>query len=1511
MFERVVRFNRKRNIEAFIGLFYTKMIRAFTLCLVLLSFPSFSLQFQQIKLDDSYKQTDFFSITEDQHGYLWLGTMNGLYRYDGREFVSYQTNINDPNSLSNGLSRVVFSDSSGELWVGTQRGLNRYQPQIDGFERYLTGEKNGKTPDVIWGIFESPKGELFVSTDQNFFKWDKSSHSFQPIFSSAQPPVEIKSLAFISNTRVLAASYDRGLFVVDLENSRVLQHKAEPELIQQGAIYHQVHKLSANLYEINTSLGIYQFDLNSNELTPTRESLSVRATVKSKNKQLFLGTEQGLFIESPQNQLLAVDIEGALSPPYIYTLFKDKYDNIWAGGRSFLGLHRASSAPFEHKRVDTLPGSFNGVSITSLDSSSSGLWMLSSANQIIFSEHNSQSETVVAQLPREIQFTINARLRYDSSRELLWLSSLKGLLSFNLKTQELTEHAIFINKRAMHADFDFAIDSDHNIWIANKRDGLLKYQPDSGQTTQFRATDSDNALYSQLETLTIDVNGEIWLGSEHGALRFKPESQQFQHIDLGQTVWITSIAANTKGVWFGTMVNGLFFMRKADGTITRFTQSSGLTDNAICTIVSLPNNDVWLSTSYGISSMTANSERIRSFNYSNSLQNTEYNQHSGTINAQGEVYFGSISGYTRFVPEEILPVSNSGKVHLHSLKVFNQEVAPNGPNQRLSAAIDSLQPIRLLHNDSPFSIAFSYPAPANSDFINYKYRLSGLDNQWLTTNSSNTVATYTNLSPGRYLFEVQAQSQDGLWQSDITQVEVYVASPYWRSSEAYIFYTTIILLLLFALFRHRQQQHQAQTRIAESEERLKLSLWGSGDELWDWHIKTNKIYRSNIWGLLEFPHDGRRSPQKGSESNIHPRDLERVQQALTQHFEGQTSYYEATYRVRNKSSEWLWILDRGKIVERDPENQPLRMTGTIKDISKLKQAEHRLTLFARSIANISDGVFILNRRFRVIEINDAFTQITGFEKSHVLNRRLHFKNYPKSFNEQVKHKLSKQGRWVGELEDERQDGTPFFLKLAIDPIASEEGDITHYVGVFSDITRRKQTESELHRLSVEDTLTKLPNRSWFQAEHQKLVAKKTHHALMVFDLDNFKKVNDSLGHQVGDELLIQVANRLDNSIRAQDTLFRLGGDEYAVLMENTTDVNTISQTVKNLQKALENPFKISQQELVVTSSIGIVLFPLDGNSSEELLRNADTAMYHAKSQGSNGYMFFSTQMNDTAMHQLHIESLIRQAIRDDLFSLHYQPKFSVATGDLEGMEALVRLHHTEHGPISPTEFIPLAEANGLIIEVGDIVLRKACFAAQSWRRQGLMKGRIAVNVSARQFSSAGFIQRIERALAMSGLPAHRLELELTEGALVEDPEGAIIVMKRLRELGIHISLDDFGTGYSSLAYLQRFPIDTLKIDQSFIRNMTISESGLNMVYSIIALAHNLHLSVIAEGVESEKEQQLLAEMKCEVLQGYLLSRPLSQTDFTAFLSIHQLTQQQKLADFSALPERSGKNLSTP
>lgn len=388
---------------------------------------------------------------------------------------------------------------------------------------------------------------------------------------------------------------------------------------------------------------------------------------------------------------------------------------------------------------------------------------------------------------------------------------------------------------------------------------------------------------------------------------------------------------------------------------------------------------------------------------------------------------------------------------------------------------------------------------------------------------------------------------------------------------------------------------------------------------------------------------------------------------------------------------------------------------------------------------------------------------------------------------------------------------------------------------------------------------------------------------MMMDLDNFKKINDSLGHQIGDQLLKLVAQRLNNIIPKHTTLYRLGGDEFALLIDKSSDIAASAIIANEVIEAFREPFSLAGEILVVGVSIGIVLYPEDEQNEQALLRKADIAMYHAKSAGGNRYQFYSESLNRNALRQLEVESLIREALRDDLLEVYFQPKIHVASGELAGMEALVRLNHPIHGLISPIEFIPLAEETGLIVEVGDVVLRKACFAAQAWREQGLFNGRVAVNLSSRQFALPDLQARIESILRLTKLPASNLELEITEGTVISQPEKAIKVMHQLANMGISLALDDFGTGYSSLSYLKRFPIHTLKIDKAFVDDIDKSDRDLKMVDSIITIAHNMGLRVVGEGVEHSEQLSILKALNCEEIQGFIYSKAISVRDFTNYL----------------------------
>ncbi len=721
-------------------------------------------------------------------------------------------------------------------------------------------------------------------------------------------------------------------------------------------------------------------------------------------------------------------------------------------------------------------------------------------------------------------------------------------------------------------------------------------------------------------------------------------------------------------------------------------------------------------------------------------------------------------------------------------------------------------------------------------------------------------------------------------------VNLQNAMPYVLSSILLFSFGALLLAHLSILKMRRYQ-----SRLEQSEERLRLSLWGSGDELWDWNIASGSLYRSSSWQHpVELKPETNQFPP--NREQIHPRDIERVTEQLYQHLAGETPYFEAAYRLRASDGGWVWVLDRGKVVSSDAEGVATRMTGTLKNIQLLKQTEERLELFARCLENISDAVVIRDTNFTVLEVNHSFSTITGKTREQVIKKPFDLAMYPTRFLQEIGHTLQTTGSWQGEIQDQRISGEVYQAELNFDIVRDDHGVLTQFVAVFSDISERKKREAELSRLANSDTLTGLPNRAMFSAELGRLVDREVKHALLVFDLDNFKKINDSLGHQLGDSLLIKLAERLSQLTRQKERLYRLGGDEFAILLENTNDIHTITSMAKELIKQINLPFFINQHELAITSSIGIVLYPEDGRDPEALLRNADTAMYHAKNEGANRYLFFNDSMNKLAVKRLQLENLIRHGLKEDFFTVYYQPKMDILSGQLVGMEALVRFITPKRGLISPASFIPVSEETGQIVEIGEVVLRKACLDVKRWIDQGLFHGRVAVNLSVKQFMLPYLCEQIDDVLQQTELPSYHLELEITEGTVMQSPKMAIDTMKKLRARGIHLAMDDFGTGYSSLAYLKQFPLNTLKIDKAFIDDMNTAR-GRNMVDTIVTIAHNLSLTVVAEGVEQAEQLQQLKQLRCEIIQGYYYSKPLSAADFTQFL----LDQKQNKPRLAAVP----------
>jgi len=520
----------------------------------------------------------------------------------------------------------------------------------------------------------------------------------------------------------------------------------------------------------------------------------------------------------------------------------------------------------------------------------------------------------------------------------------------------------------------------------------------------------------------------------------------------------------------------------------------------------------------------------------------------------------------------------------------------------------------------------------------------------------------------------------------------------------------------------------------------------------------------------------------------------------------------------------------------------------------------------------------------VIEANPAAAGLLGFEREELFGRDIHdLLNLPMH---QADEEIARCRREIRELPLRHRDGMIMTVEALATDIPHDDGEALCLM--LHDITDRRRFEQELLHQATHDSLTSLPNRSLLvdrlnqAAELARRGGKKV--ALLMFDLDNFKVVNDTLGHTTGDELLRHVATRVGSFVRTCDTLARLGGDEFVILLTDIRRMDDVVTATENIRSILAFPFILGDREIFLTASIGIAIYPDDGDSLEILIKKADTAMYHIKEHGRNSFQFFAEAMNQKVNARLAIETGLRRALEKEELLLHYQPRLDLTTDAITGMEALVRWDSPELGLVSPAEFIPVAEDAGLIIEIGDWVLSTACRQTLAWHQSGYDQLRVSVNISARQFVRPDFVERVVNLIDESGLAPRFVELELTESSLTHNMDETIRIMRRLQALGITISIDDFGTGYSSLNYLKRFPVNVLKIDKTFVDDMSKCAEDAAIVATIITISHHMHMRVVAEGVETAEQVRMLLKQGCEEIQGYFFSRPLPADKFTHFLA---------------------------
>lgn len=564
-------------------------------------------------------------------------------------------------------------------------------------------------------------------------------------------------------------------------------------------------------------------------------------------------------------------------------------------------------------------------------------------------------------------------------------------------------------------------------------------------------------------------------------------------------------------------------------------------------------------------------------------------------------------------------------------------------------------------------------------------------------------------------------------------------------------------------------------------------------------------------------------------------------------------------------------------------------------VSQRRRAENELRLAASVFENTSEGIIITDAQRHIVSVNQAFSDLSGFSRDEILGKNpviLNSGQQNLEFYRNMWKSINAQGTWTGEIWNRRKNGEVYPCWMAINAIKDVEGNITHYIGISSDITDQKRAEAHIRHLAQHDALTGLPNRTLLldRITHALEQAERNqyHVGVLFMDLDRFKVVNDTLGHEIGDELLIMVADRLKRCVRQEDTVGRLGGDEFLIVLSKMSHSQDAVLVAQKTVALISEPYMVHDYELHVTISIGISVYPTDGTDAGALMKNADTAMYFAK-QTRDTFRFYAAEMNASAYERLKVENSLRHALERNEFVLHYQPLVALESGQIIGTEALIRWQHPEMGLMAPDTFIPIAEETGLIISIGEWVAREACRQCLMWQQHTVPHFKMAINISARQFWQGNLAEVFAKILQETGVDPACIELELTESMLMRHTEETIEMLNRLRSLGLNLSIDDFGTGYSSLSYLKRFPIQKLKIDRSFIRDITHDPDDAAITEAIIAMGRSLKMTVIAEGVETIDQLTYLRNHHCDEGQGYYFSKPTPASDCTALLQTQQLS----------------------
>lgn len=1463
---------------------------------------------QPLTAEQGLATGDLNRLLLDKSGFLWLAGNRGLARFDAQQVRNIKLDTAQDTELS--VSQLL-EDSTGRFWLAAEYSglyrLNRQHARAELVVPLAQLEQN-RLPR-FYDLQEQDADHLLLAVNTAVYRWQISSGQLEKIFDHTDPNHPMPRVRLMQKLGDwLLIGTNSGLFRVNLRT----KHQQQLQLLglQNERRADAVISLFAGQQDILLSAGrhLYKFP---KQLVTDAATIAIPLQLLQAKLQVekvlphaegfLLATRDGLYQTDIQLQQLQLKVRFTDTPlnidqDLVIDMVAANDGGYWLATRQQGAYYwHPDSMQFHHLKlpVRTGPEASSATTANYSPRSVQALSMIGPDSLLLATPAGLHTfvpgSRTLRQLPPAASVPtkfspIIARL-YPQSGNLVWLRSGFGLYLYDLNQQKFLPPPL-ANPQQLELIQDNATshwrDEQGRFWFASTDDYLM-YDPADGTITELselkKAEPPHKAgrflgqLPKQPDIMILAAADRIWAyNSKTRQVRqlfeaqpYRPQLRRFADKlcpTPDGTLWLS-----------GNGLGLLAFDGKTLQLKHQLGSKDGLPGNQLIACETDLQGNIWVAHLQGLSRVDPNTLKVQVFSLQDGLSGSNFNIAASLRMPDGTLVFGTNSGLSWFQPANLPTQATRPGIAITGVDAMNQPA---------SAALNNLNggSFSFTHDSPGIEIRFSSLDFRDSSKIRYQFWLEGRQSLRFPPQAGGFVR-FPQLSPGNYQFFVKAISAKDGSESPIASISLTVTAPLWLSTAAVSSYAVLACLLLgLWLHNRRMQKHllaQAHDRVLTSEQRLTQALDAVNSGVWDYQINRDSMYAQRVHQMLGYSEELNPLSMLQHLKLIHPDDRDSYYQAWQRFVAEPAGHFDFTYRMQHKNGGWLWFRDIGKITARDG-NIASRVIGTYSNITETRASKEKARLFGEAFQQTRDWVVLLDPAQRVLAANQSFTDVFGNMDDYLNNPRVHELGISlerRRFYTRLLSSMQPNQHWQGEELVISPDGIERPTLLNISAVG-ERDQVEFYVLVFTDITAQKQAEEDLRYLANYDALTGLPNRALLMDRilHGIETAKREKRslALCFIDLDKFKQINDSLGHDIGDLLLKQIARRLTSILRLTDTVARLGGDEFVVLLESYKNDDNISHVARKMLKAIAEPMQLNNHTVSVSPSIGIAVYPEDAADATELLKHADVAMYHAKDLGRNNFQFFIQQMNEKAHMQLVLETRLRSGWQQDEFVNFYQPIYDSMQQKIVGAEVLMRWQRPD-GMVPPSEFIPLAEDLRLIVPMTQQLLARALADLQHWHAAGFPLY-LSVNLSPRHLEQPQLASETAALLAQYNLPASCLRFEVTESALMQDHQSAIATMLALSDLGVQLALDDFGTGYSSLKYLKELPIDGIKIDRSFVKDIGIDRNDETIIDAILSMSNSLGMYCIAEGVESEQQLAFFSQRGCYLIQGYLFGKPM-------------------------------------